>query len=96
MFFAIKNIVFFSNQNTVQLGPWLSLIVDKICVSGGYADLLLGSYHIVMLTAPQSIKKFYRKYYIRNLDPGFVGLFLCFPYVSVVSHGKSKKIPDPG
>ena len=38
----------------------------------------------------------YRKHNVRNLDPGFPGMFLDFPYVSLVFPGKSKKFPDPG
>ena len=46
-------------------------------------------------TATKSNKKIYRKYYIRNSDPGFPRCFVVFPYFSLVSPGNFKKFPDP-
>ena len=46
-------------------------------------------------TAPQYNKKIYRKYYIRNSDPGFPTVFIVFPQFSLPFTSKSKKNPDP-
>ena len=43
-----------------------------------------------------SIKKSYRKCYIRNLDPGFPDVFLAFPYISLDFPDTFKTNPDPG
>ena len=36
------------------------------------------------------------QYYIRNLDPGVLGVLVVCPWFSLVSPGKSKKFLDPG
>ena len=47
-------------------------------------------------TAREYIKKSYRKYYIRNLDPEFPNFFPVVPYISLDFRGNFKKNPDPG
>ncbi len=47
-------------------------------------------------TVPFHNKEIYRKYYIRNSDPGFLICFLLFPCFFLAFPGKFKKFPDPG
>ena len=51
--------------------------------------------YIYIHTVPQYAKKIYRKYYIRNSDPGFPGFFLVFPYFSLDFPSILKNNPDP-